>query len=234
MIERLSASQACRSLRHLLSSEPTRYCATRRICTSAEPAVGRRLAAAGFRQPQALVARLVGAPLHLGDQREPLGVRPTVALPVGAGVLAPVVEEPHLFPLQRRDLGFDKGVELGALGGHYLWQFNVHGTDALLNARRRADKVGFLESLYQYRTHAHDLCQVGFPEGGRLCGLAAARRQPSVPRDRGQPSGVVFARTAYADSRRAGAPPGLKLGSVHLPCRAVQSLSLGLRMQSLR
>ena len=56
----------------------------------------------------------IGSTAHLAEQRFPLLVRPAVTLPVGAGILAPVVEEPDVVVLafERLDLVFDELVEL--------------------------------------------------------------------------------------------------------------------------
>ena len=65
----------------------------------------------------AVVAGGVGAPAHLAEELLPLLVRQAAALPVGAGVLAPVVEEAVVVVghLQRQDLALDELVELGEI-----------------------------------------------------------------------------------------------------------------------
>ena len=70
---------------------------------------------------------LVGAALHLGDQRAPFRPRTAVVLPVGARIFAPVVEELHVLAFERLDFGLDERVELRELVGDFPGQLEVHG-----------------------------------------------------------------------------------------------------------
>ena len=88
--------------------------------------VGRRLSAAGFGNAVAQMTGAVGSTLRFDDQRAPFRARTAVVLPIGAGVLAPMIEELHVLALERLDLGLDEGVELGELGRNFLGQFKVH------------------------------------------------------------------------------------------------------------
>jgi hypothetical protein len=79
----------------------------------------RAAVAAGFLgQRIAQVAGLVGAAAHLAQQLFPLGVGLAVILPVGARVLAAMVEETDVvvLVLERLDLLLDEGVERVELG----------------------------------------------------------------------------------------------------------------------
>ena len=62
------------------------------------------------------------------EQRLPLLVRQAAALPVGAGVLAPVVEEPDVVVLllERLDLALDEVVELVEVVGEVRGELEVH------------------------------------------------------------------------------------------------------------
>ena len=66
-----------------------------------------------LRERVAVVAGRVGPPAGLGEQRLPLLVRQAAAIPVGAGVLAAVVEEADVVVglLERLDLPLDEVVE---------------------------------------------------------------------------------------------------------------------------
>ena len=70
---------------------------------------------------------LVGAALHFADQRAPFLARAPIVLPIGARVLAPMVEELHVLAFKRLDLSLDEGVEFRQLVGNVLGQFEVHG-----------------------------------------------------------------------------------------------------------
>jgi hypothetical protein len=58
-------------------------------------------------------ARAVGAPLRLGEQLLPRADRRAAVVEVGAGELAPVVEELRVLVLERPDLALDERVEVG-------------------------------------------------------------------------------------------------------------------------
>ena len=88
--------------------------------------IGGCLTAAGFGQAVAQMARAVGAALHLDDQCAPFRARTSVLLPIGARVLAPMVEELHVLALERLDLRLDEGVEFGEFGRYFRRQFEVH------------------------------------------------------------------------------------------------------------
>ena len=77
--------------------------------------VAGRLAAAAFRKAEPQMAGRLGAALHLRDQRPPFVGRTPVGFPVGARPFPAMVEELHVLPLERLDLGFDEGIELGEL-----------------------------------------------------------------------------------------------------------------------
>ncbi len=81
-----------------------------------------------FRQVVAQETGRVGPPSHLLEQRLPLGVRPTVAVPVGTAVLPSVVEEPDVvvLALQGLDLSLDEGIEFVEQGLDFLWDIEVH------------------------------------------------------------------------------------------------------------
>ena len=66
------------------------------------PEVRAVLAAVLLRERVAVVAGLVGQPTGLAEQRLPLVVRQAAAIPVGAGVLPAVVEEPDVVVLAAR------------------------------------------------------------------------------------------------------------------------------------
>ena len=78
--------------------------------------VGAVLAAQLLGQAEAQMARLVGAAPHLGQQLLPFVARLAVIVPVGAGMLAAMVEEADIvvLALERPDLALDEGVELDA------------------------------------------------------------------------------------------------------------------------
>ena len=80
------------------------------------------LAAVLLRERVAVVAGGVGPAAGLAQQRLPLLVRQAAALPVGAGVLAAVVEEADVVVLllERLDLALDEVVELVEVVGQIL------------------------------------------------------------------------------------------------------------------
>ena len=82
---------------------------------------------------------LVGGTAHLAEQRLPLLVGQTVPIPVRAGILAPVVEEPLVVVtrLDRCDDVLDEGVELGEQGDEMIGQPEVHGGKVTHVASRR-------------------------------------------------------------------------------------------------
>ncbi len=104
-----------------------------------EPAVGEVLAdhrhvevaavasADRERQPVAEEPGGVGAPAHLLEQLLPLWAGQAAALPVGASVLAAVVEVLGVLDLERSDLRVDEGVELGEERGEVVGEPEVHG-----------------------------------------------------------------------------------------------------------
>ena len=69
-----------------------------------------------FGQRVAQVPGAIGAPPHFGEQLLPLLARRSVRVPVGARVLAAVIEELRVLALERSDLLLDEGIELGELG----------------------------------------------------------------------------------------------------------------------
>src|SRR5262249_41194064 len=87
------------------------------------------LAAELLGQRVAVVTRLVGDPARLEEQRLPLLVRQPAALPVGARVFAPVVEETDVvvLVLERLDLALDELVELDEIRGDVARDVEVHG-----------------------------------------------------------------------------------------------------------
>src|SRR5262249_35042522 len=78
---------------------------------------------------EAQMARLVGAPAHLGQQRLPLVPRLAVILPVSAGVLAAMVEEADVvvLALQRADLALDGFVEFAQVRRNVGRDLEIHG-----------------------------------------------------------------------------------------------------------
>src|ERR1700755_1519114 len=71
--------------------------------------------------------RLIGATLHLADQRPPFIAGAAVIVPVGSRVLAAVIEELDIVPFERLDLRFDKCIKLSELVGDLLREFEIHG-----------------------------------------------------------------------------------------------------------
>ena len=108
--------------------------------------IGGCLTAAGFGQAVAEMPGAVGATLHLDDQRAPFRAWTPVLLPIGARILAPMVEELHVFALQRLDLGLDESVEFREFGRYFRRQFEVHVRVSLASR----------SSLQTYRTLAYD------------------------------------------------------------------------------
>ena len=70
----------------------------------------------------------VGTPLRLMQQFLPLPARQAAPVPVGPGILTPVVEETDvvILLLQRPDLGLDELVELGQVAGQVGRDVEVH------------------------------------------------------------------------------------------------------------
>ena len=64
----------------------------------------------------------VGAALHFEISARHSARGPAVVLPIGARVLAPMVEELHVLAFERLDLRLDERVELGELVGDLLGQ----------------------------------------------------------------------------------------------------------------
>src|SRR5581483_7280480 len=97
------------------------------------------LAAELLREPEAQVARLVGAPLHLGEQLLPLVPRLAVIVPVGAGMLAAMVEEADVVvrALERPDLALDELVQLAQVGRDLSGNLEVHGVASVGRTLRR-------------------------------------------------------------------------------------------------
>ena len=95
------------------------------------------LAAQRLGQAEAQVAGLVGAALHLGQKLFPIVPGLAVIVPVGAGMLAAVVEEADVvvLALQRPDLALDEGVELGQIGRDLGGNGEIHGALPLMNGR---------------------------------------------------------------------------------------------------
>src|SRR5882757_8965232 len=82
------------------------------------------------------MARLVGATAHLGQKRLPFVARLAVIVPVGAGMLAAMVEEADVvgLALQRPDLALDEGVELPKIGRNLRGNVEIHGAAPPVNA----------------------------------------------------------------------------------------------------
>jgi hypothetical protein len=93
--------------------------------------IGGARAAAGFRQSVAQMAGLVGSALHFRNQRAPFRARTPVVIPVRPSMLAPVVEELHIFALERLDFGLDERVKLRKFVGDLLGQVEVHARGSL-------------------------------------------------------------------------------------------------------
>ena len=91
------------------------------------------VAAAELRgQTVAQPACRVGAPSHLAEQVLPLPLRDAPVVPVGAGVLAAMVEVLDVLPFQRFDLGLDERVHLGQQARKVLGESKIHGDPSLL------------------------------------------------------------------------------------------------------
>ena len=77
----------------------------------------------------AVVARRVGPASCFSEQLFPLFIGEAAAIPVGARVLATMIEETDVvvFLLERLDLAFDELVQLDEVGGEILWNLEVHG-----------------------------------------------------------------------------------------------------------
>src|SRR5258708_11000996 len=75
------------------------------------------------------MARLVGATPHLGQKRLPFMPRLAVIVPVGAGMLAAMVEEADIvvLALERPDLALDEFVKLAQVGCDLRGNLEVHG-----------------------------------------------------------------------------------------------------------
>ena len=91
--------------------------------------VGAVLTAVLLREGIAVVAGRVGETARLVQQRLPFLVRETTALPVRAGVLATVIEEPDVVVLllERLDLALDELIQFNQVIGQVLVEFEVHG-----------------------------------------------------------------------------------------------------------
>ena len=107
--------------------------------------VGALLSAVLLRERVAVVAGRVGASAGLAQQRLPLLVGKSAAVPVGAGVLAAVVEEADVVVLlfERLDLTLDELVELDEVLRQIRGDVEVHCTslsrDVPLLDRQRVD-----------------------------------------------------------------------------------------------
>ena len=75
------------------------------------------------------MAGLVGAAAHLGQQLFPFVARLAVVVPVGAGMLAAMVEEADVvvLALERPDLALDEVVELDQVGRDVGGNVEIHG-----------------------------------------------------------------------------------------------------------
>ena len=89
--------------------------------------VGAVAAAELRRQAVAQPAGLVGAPAHLAEQVLPLPPRDAAVVPVGARILAALVEVLDVFAFQRFDLGLDERVHLGEQAGKMVGEAEIHG-----------------------------------------------------------------------------------------------------------
>ena len=102
--------------------------------------VGAILPAVACRERVPIVAGGVGSPAGLGEQCFPFGVGQPTAVPVGASVLAPVVEEADVVVsrLERLDLFFDELVQFGEVLDEVTRQGEVHRR--CLSRSRRSDE----------------------------------------------------------------------------------------------
>ena len=91
--------------------------------------VGAFLAAQLLGQGEAQMARFVGAAAHLGQKRLPFMPRLAVIVPVGAGMLAAMVEEADIvvLALERPDLALDESVELNQIRRDVGGNVEIHG-----------------------------------------------------------------------------------------------------------
>ena len=78
------------------------------------------------REAVAQPARAVGALAHLAEQVFPLPARDAAVVPIGAGVLAALVEVLHVFAFQRFDLGLDERVHLGEQARKMFREGEIH------------------------------------------------------------------------------------------------------------
>src|SRR5262245_8677223 len=88
------------------------------------------------------MAGLVGAALHLGQKLFPFMARLAVIVPVGAGMLAAMVEEADVvvFALERPDLALDELVELAQIGRDLRGDVEVHGVASAGDPTGRAGR----------------------------------------------------------------------------------------------
>src|SRR5580698_10163457 len=103
---------------------PTMECSVCRSLCSPSP-----LAAPLHRPGVAQMPGGVGASARFAQQLFPLFARQAARVPVGAGVLAPAVEETDVVVLllQRPDLGLDEPVELVEVLLNVLGNVEIHG-----------------------------------------------------------------------------------------------------------
>jgi hypothetical protein len=75
------------------------------------------------------MAGRVGPATGLGQKRLPFRAGQALIVPIGAGVLAAMVEEADIVvgPLQRLDLGLNETVQLTQIGDQVSGQGEVHG-----------------------------------------------------------------------------------------------------------
>src|SRR5439155_26661698 len=104
--------------------------------------VGAVLGPVLIRERVAVVAGRVGATPRLGEERFPPLVRQTAALPVGAGVLAAMVEEADIVVglLERLDLALDELVQLDEVLRQIFRNGEVHRSATSRRIAARASR----------------------------------------------------------------------------------------------
>ena len=115
------------------------------------------LAAELLGQRVPVVARGVGESPGLAEQLLPLLVREPFALPIGARILATVIEESDVVVslLERLDLAFDEVIELYEVVGQVLGNVEIHESE------RTARPVGDCHRGAVVRVEACDVRRVG-------------------------------------------------------------------------
>ena len=123
--------------------------------------VGAVLAAVRLGERVAVVAGVVGAAACLAQQRLPLLVGQAAAIPVGAGVLAAMVEEADVVVLllERLDLPLDEVVELAEVGDQFGRYRVVHAGQRVTPDRRALPLTPTAFAAFPVVTSEHKSCR---------------------------------------------------------------------------